>query len=470
MANLEMAPRSPSPSARFYAHSSTPDIRQMHRQLPSTDGPEAPRAHHIEPFEQFQGLLAPSTRQECVHSRFGSYGYKVPEEDISPRLVIPDLLSLKTDRSRVQAFVGHDVEDNDAQSRIYQASCNVDLDRNAHVVPEQFEVATQQWPSSHNLSTNFPPIPRHICVNSQEKLHNVQRGPGYHAEASPHMPVSASRHPNTFRVPSDSEPGHVGGRLGSPHLSIFPDDLEAEEGACSISSSILGEGEDTIYPEDSVSATSRTGARPNAVPVRSLVDHVVEIHDICLAATQRHLNNLRVNWDLRLGRPVVGVEEHSLGGRPARGHDRGHGDRRAPYASVLGSHRRALSESHIEHMTMGNKREHCRDVRYRHPDFALQNPIPKCTNSLLENIRHICHLIWRRAQRDREDVLGAELKACREMGFLHECGEMIVLYNTVDAERDPQDCWHRIVTAGRGICQALGDLDGMRLMELGQMD
>ncbi|KAJ4421397.1 ARP2/3 actin-organizing complex subunit Sop2 [Gnomoniopsis sp. IMI 355080] len=465
MANLNMAERSPSPSARFYAHSSTPKTPQMHQQLLSTHETESPRAHHNEPFEQFQGFSAPSTRNERVHPRFGVYGYNIPEEDISPRMAVPNPVPWETTRSQVQAFVEDDGENDDAQPRIYQVSRNIDPENNIRVTPEQCEAAAQQWLPSHNFGPDDSPMQKHICVNFEEPLQHIWGG--FHGGTPPHMPSSASRHPNTFRVPSDSEPGHLGIRLNSPPFGAFPDDLEVEKGASSIPSSILGEGEGagTIYPEDSVSATSRAGAPPNAVPLISLVDYVVEIHDICLAATQRHLNSLRVNWDLRLGRPVSGVEEHLLGGRPSRGHDRGQGDRWAPYVDV-GSCRRALSESHIEHMTMGNKGEHYQHGGHHHLEFAQRNPIPKSTNSLLHNIRLVCDLIWRRAQRDREDVLGAELKGCREMNFLYECGEMIVLYNTLETEKNPQACWHRIVTAGTGICQTLGDSEGMRLMGL----
>lgn len=285
------------------------------------------------------------------------------------------------------------------------------------------------------------------------------------------MSYAVSRQHNTFRVPSDSEPSYLN---YDAELSAFeashPDDLEAAaEMAASIPSSVVGEGESTIYPEDSVSATSRAGAPPDVL-VGSLVDSVVVIHDICLAATQKYLDNLRTNWDLRNGRPAnSGEVEKLLGGRPARIHERGPGDRWRPYTrSVL--RRRANSENHLEHVTMDIEGDQYQDDGSPHrPVLAQKNPIPESTNSLLDNVRHICNLIWRRAQRDRVDVLGAEAKGCQEMSYLYECGEAVVLYNVTDAAKDPQACWGRLMAAGTGICRGLGDWEGLRMIEMEHM-
>lgn len=451
-----MSHRSPSPSARFYAHSNSPNMPQMLRQqLHPTDETGAIRARHIEPFTQFQGFSAPSTRQELEQPRFGVYSYDVPEDGISPRMVVLNTASWETPRSRVQSFAEDAVEDH-PQPRIYQSCCDV-------VIQNNVEADTQQWLPSHNLGIDIRPTPPYVCVKSTEPLPHVQEC--YHADPLP-PPVSSgsSRHANTFRVPSDSEPGHISGRLDSLPMDALSDELAVEKQAVSLPSSTMGEGVSTIYPEDSVSATCRAGAAPNAVPLRSLVDYVVEIHDICLAATQRHLESLRVNWDLRHGRAAGELNEDLLGARSPRDLDRGRGDRWAPYTEA-GSRRRARSETHLGYMAMGKSGEHHHDGRHRHrPTFNRENPIPMFTNSLLHNIRLVCDLIWRRAQRDREDVLGAEAKGCREMSFLHDCGETIVLYNIMDAERDPQACWHRLVTAGVGLCRVLGDSEGMRLM------
>lgn len=286
------------------------------------------------------------------------------------------------------------------------------------------------------------------------------------------MSYTASRQHNTFRVPSESEPScfNYDAELSAFEASLS-DDLEADaEMAASLPSSALGEGASTIYPEDSVSSTSRAGAPPNGLPLGTLVDSMVVIHDICLAATQRHLESLRTNWDLRNGRPTnSGEVEKLLGGRPARSHERGPGDRWKPYTrSVL--RRRSHSENQLEHMTMGIEGDQYQDDGgHPRPVLADKNPIPESTNSLLDNIRHICDLIWRRAQRDREDVMGAEAKGCQEMSYLYECGEAIVLYNVTDAARDPEACWGRLMAAGTGICRGLGDWEGLRMIEMEHM-
>ncbi|KAJ4394541.1 hypothetical protein N0V93_003760 [Gnomoniopsis smithogilvyi] len=460
-----MAHRSPSPSARFYAHSSTPNTPQMQHQLSSTDGVEAPSAHHIEPFSQFHGFSAPSTRNELLRPRFGVYGYgDIPEDEISPRMVTTNAVPWQVDESRVHASVEDDCEGG-VHHQGYQACCEVYPESNVGVTPQQFEAATQQWPLRHNVGIHLPSTRPYVGVYSTESRHHLHGG--YQGE-SPPPPISssASRHPQSFRVLTNSEPGHLSGRLESPPWDELSDNLGVDDQAVPTPLSTLGEAVSTIYPEDSVSAASRTGVPPNVIPQTSLVDDVVKIHDISLAATQRHLESLRVNWDLRHGRAAGDEDEDLLGARQAGDYGSGRGGRRAPHAEA-GPHGRARSEIHLHHMVLGisgESGERCQGSGQYRPTFAQENPIPKFTDSLFHNIRHICDLIWRRAQRDREDVLGAEAKGCREMSFLHEYGETIVFYNTMDAKKDPQACWNRVIAAGMGICRALNDREGMRLM------
>lgn len=65
--------------------------------------------------------------------------------------------------------------------------------------------------------------------------------------------------------------------------------------------------------------------------------------------------------------------------------------------------------------------------------------------------------------------MSAEARACRDMCFLHECGEAIVLYNAADTERDPEGCLHRVAAAGLGICRELKDWEGVRLIGDGEL-
>lgn len=462
-----MAFRSSSPSARFYAHRSAPVTPQMEQQQ-VTDGTQATSVHETNPFSQFRGFSAPSTRQRDVHAQSDIYRYDAREGNISPRMTMPNLVSWEAAQPRLQILV----QDNDgcgARSRMHQAYSAVDVGSHFNTNPNHIKVAKHQWLPSHHLSTTYSPG---VCMNSTEPSHRLQ-GHGHSCETPLPMSCTASRQHNTFRVPSDSLLSYLTGDSSfSASGASLPTDLEAvTEMAASIPSSALGEGASTIYPEDSVSATSRADAPPNGLPLGSLVDYVVVIHDICLAATRRYLDSLRTNWDLRNGRLASGREdENALSGHPARKRDRGIEDRWRP-CTRSGPRRRAHSDNHLEHVTTGTNANQYQDDDGGHqlPVIVQNNPLPESTNSLLDNIRHICNLIWRRAQRDREDVLGAEAKACQEMSFLFECGEVIVLYNLADAARDPQACWRQLMAAGTGICQGLGDLEGLKMIEMEQM-
>lgn len=430
----------------------------MDQQLQSIAAAESQRVHHSETVDQSQGSASVSGPPEYAQPRFGVYGYMIPEGDTSPQMIIPNPVLWETPRPQVQSLVDSHNE-NYPLSHRYPTCCDLNSENVSAVFFEH--PAIQQWPFP-----NHPPAPTYTDIAFVNPTYHVQGG--CHGRASLSMSSVASHHPRAFRVPSDSEPGHLGEKLDFSPIDALSDVLEAEDEAMSIPSSTLGVSASTIYPEDSVSTTSRASAPPNAVPQRTLVEVVVEIHDICLAATQRHLETLRVNWDLRNARPVGGADANSLGGRPVRGQDRGHGNRWAPYAAAE-SRRRVHSESHLDRMAVGSNGEQHQDSgRHHHSAFPpSRNPIPNSTNSLLHNIRHISDIIWRRVQRDREDVLGAEVKGFRDMSFLHECGEMIVLYGVADAERDAEACFHRAVAAGTGICRELKDWEGMRLMGAG---
>lgn len=94
-----------------------------------------------------------------------------------------------------------------------------------------------------------------------------------------------------------------------------------------------------------------------------------------------------------------------------------------------------------------------------------RSPIPWPTDSLLQNIHSICDLIWRRARRDRADVLGAEVQGCRAMQVLQESGETIVLHDAGAFSRNPEGCFARVLGSGRAICRELGDWEALRVME-----
>lgn len=248
-------------------------------------------------------------------------------------------------------------------------------------------------------------------------------------------PAAIAGHHTDRPTPSDSEPGDNGGGGGGP----------------------------TIYPEDSRSTAGAppAGGTAFARMRETLADDIVGVHDICLAASQRYLEALRANWDLRNGEVV----QPAGGGdrRPARARARA---RWSPY-DRHGPRRRARSETDAagsgdSAAFLDDDDNNDDDVHHHHHHQKKRdNPIPMPTTSLLHNIHHICGLIWARAQRDRDDVLGAEAAACRAMARLHERSERVVLHRAADLEVDPEGCWRRVVESGRAVCRVLGDGEGL---------
>ncbi|KAG8164874.1 hypothetical protein KVR01_005149 [Diaporthe batatas] len=208
----------------------------------------------------------------------------------------------------------------------------------------------------------------------------------------------------------------------------------------------------TVYPNDSSTTASSSTASPKAhaggVSPRPLEEAIVEIHNICLAATQRHLESLSVNWELRQGNEILIQSGHA--GPTRRLRDRACA-RDSPYPSPRRK-RRALSEN--SGLELGDQ----------HMQPAC--PIPAPTNSLLQNTSHICELLWRRACRDRGDVLGAEAAALRRMGLLVGCAEAVVLYDASEWEGDPGKGFYAACRAGRDFCAELGDSRGAGRVEV----
>lgn len=237
-----------------------------------------------------------------------------------------------------------------------------------------------------------------------------------------------------------------------------------------------------------------------------LADDVVEVHDVCLLVTQRYLNALRINWQLRHGREeavvpgsaaaaaaagVVMAQRLAFGRTPRKTRrrgglagDGGGGHHRKARKQRRGGQRRALREDSYylaasESSSRGEDddgtgmdsdrrpRRHCppQDNNNNDNNNSRRSPIPRPTDSLLQNIHSICDLIWRRARRDRADVLGAEVQGCRAMQVLQESGETIVLHDAGAFSRDPGGCFARVLGAGRAICRELGDWEALRVME-----
>lgn len=293
-----------------------------------------------------------------------------------------------------------------------------------------------------------------------------------------HHCATASGHNATIATPSGSEP-RVG--RGSSGATVYPEDSQSAAGALPAPPAPSAEG--TIF----------------AQVRRDLADEILAVHDVCLAATQRYLGALRANWALRNGEAVEqpaggGEERHRAvaavaAAAAAAGAGAGAESRWTPYDRGA-PRRRARRDADEEvdggedhdHQQRGsdddddeeeqhaerhrqNHRHHRR--RRRHQPKRDKNPIPAPTTSLLHNVHHICGLLWRRAQRDRDDVPGAEAGGCRAMARLHECAErVVVLHRAADlaaaaAAADPGRCWRRVVGAGRILCRELGDEEGL---------
>lgn len=219
----------------------------------------------------------------------------------------------------------------------------------------------------------------------------------------------------------------------------------------------------TVYPNDSTTTASLSTTSPKAhaggVPPRLLEQAVIEIHNICLAATQRYLESLRVNWELRKGNEIL--THPGQAGPTRRLRDRAC-TRSSPYPSPR--RRRVLSDNSglelMRSLLVDKGEESGTGSSQRQGGPQPGCPISAPTNSLLQNTSHICELVWRRACRDRGDVLGAEATGVRKMALLVGCVEAVVLYDAVEWEGDPEKGFYAACRAGRDFCRELGDLRG----------
>lgn len=275
---------------------------------------------------------------------------------------------------------------------------------------------------------------------------------------------------NTIRVPSDSDVSDAGQQPQG--LSTAGPFLTAnKKGEPTSVSEDDDDDNSTVYPYDSTStASSSTIRAAHGDPARPLEEAVVEVHNTCLAATQRYLESLRVNWELRHGREIS-TNLSGLAGPTRRIRDRA-GTRDSPYSLPRRRTGRALSDnSGLEYMRglRGGGDDDAGgtgDIQFcrRHqPPPAC--PIPAPTDSLLQNTSRICELVWRRARRDREDVLGAEAGGARRIALLLGCAEAVVLCDAAEWDGDPEGGFYAACRAGRDLCSELGDLRGVERVD-----
>lgn len=312
------------------------------------------------------------------------------------------------------------------------------------------------------------PVPA-FAQRSVSAVLRPQGAPTCHPPAPVQHHVPACR---TIRVPSSSDVSDDDQQRQGPSTARRPlatneegepTSFSDDDGGCYDSS--------TVYPYDS-SSTASLSAAPRAahsIPPRPLEEAVVEVHNTCLAATQRYLESLRVNWELRQGREILTAA--GLAGPTRRLRDRACA-RGSPYPLDTRRTRRALSDNSGLEYVHGLRREGDGTgeevdggTRDRRPPPSPACPIPAPTGSLLQNASRICELIWRRARRDREDVLGAEAGAARSMALLVGSAEAVVLCDAAEWEGDPKGAFDTACRAGRDLCWVLGDMRGIERVE-----
>lgn len=497
-----------SPSAHFYANRGDPFANQQI--IPGVD--ESPI--HVELFGHFQGFPPHGTDQQPMYQH-GLHDYQVSEEMISPRMPIPNPALLR----EVPLPRAHGLARNNKDMRSRRHYHTSDQHNTAAITASNvglYAPVTGRWSSTHQHS--LPPLPTSTYLHGPTTDVPFSRRfyfASTHQE-SPEFPSAqlSNNTAGTIRVSSVSE---LSSASTYDDHAIRPGDHNHNNGCGyfqGIDHSALSQrdnGAPAVYPGSGISSgASLDGGNNSPAPTvstdsfvsmvgKDLADDVVEVHDVCLIATQRYLAALRINWRLRHGRRKAIVnrgdvsEQHaaSVGilERRRRGSSNIH-HREVPKRKSASArrwrprergNRQALDENGDlkgSGSCLGNLDEgtgdlssspHCprrgcpRDSQRRGSNRP--SPIPRPTDSLLENIHHICELIWQRARRDRADVLGAEAKGCRDMRDLQDCGETIVLYNSVDFERDPDECFGRVLEAGRGICRQLRDWEALRTME-----
>lgn len=504
MAASEEDVRARSPSERFYAEPEKSSLADVDQQQHSGSWSTHQQQQRAASLGQYEGFSITHT-QRHEHPSMAAPSCQVPEEMISPRMPIPNLAVHNAHRPQQQHFVGVDpLVTLEAKQHSYHTCAGL----------EGFDIGCAQtvaeaWPPYPQVTPLEPPSPH---AHTSRPTTSLTQASGFFLSPAPHdrhticPPRILAGIPDTLdtagRLPPCSMLNPYVGQSGTPSsherraTSTEHEKMKADP-LCSASRSDDSGGGVTIYPEDSRSAAGE----PRLVVKEAeddqtwsgcdVADDIVEVHDVCLLASQRYLENLRANWDLRNGEPIstagTGAGRRR---RPAASDHKARADaaprhvaRWSPYPLRPLHRRRAQSESDLQACgpmvfptDLLDDDHH--DDRYHHHNEQTdhnslrerRNPIPLPTTSLLHNVHHISALIWRRAQRDRDDVPGAEASGCRAMARMHERVERVVLHRREDLVRDPEGCWRRVVEAGKALCRELGDGEGFALLERWDVD
>lgn len=421
----------------------------------------------VPPFGHFQGFSAPASSQRNINNACTA---RLSDEMVSPRTVIPyhdhqqwelprQLVERLSEENTPMPSTCYSSPQRHASGLVHNHEHHRGLPR-----PERAQQLSEPPmyitpPPQYYLSPENAPPPA-----LGERQVSVMPPPREAPTRALPVPVQhfVSRH-NTIRVPSNSDVSD--GDQQPRGLTTAGRRLTASgNGEPTPVSDVDDDAGSTIYPYDSTTASSsissRTAHGKGALPI-SLEEAVVEVHNTCLAATQRYLDSLRINWELRHGREIL-PPPSGLAGPLRRLRDRTCA-RGSPYPLLRRRSGRALSDnSGLEYMRGlrpgGGADEEGEDggsqSRRLHSPAC---PIPTPTDSLLQNTSRICELVWRRARRDREDVLGAEAGGARRVALLVERAEAVVLCGADEWDEDPEGRFYAAWRAGRDFCRELGD-------------
>lgn len=440
----------------------------MFEMLTHPDPEEQPQPQLIPPFSHFQGFSAPATSHRYLNNTCAAC---LSDERVSPRTVIHyhDHQTWESSRQRMEQL-------SDEKSRMPSTAYNSNQN---HIGGLEHTHEYHQGLSGSGRIRQLSEPPTYTTPPPQYFSSPMNASPpafaGRPTSVMSRPRVTSTNHPvpdqlhvpgrNTIRVPSNSDVSDADQQpqgLTTAGRRLMTN----EKGELTPGSDDDDDVNSTVYPSDSIttaSSSTASGIHQNGgAPPRSLEEAVVEVHNTCLAATQRYLESLRINWELRHGREIL--TPPGLAGPTRRLRDRA-AARGSPYSYSLPRRRtgRALSDnSGLEHMRglqgggdgAGAGQEGVNRC-CRQPPPAC--PIPAPTDSLLQNTSRICELIWRRAHRDREDVLGAEAGGARRMASLVGCAEAVVLYDAAEWDGDPERGFYTACRAGREFCRELGD-------------
>ncbi|TDZ14954.1 hypothetical protein Cob_v012116 [Colletotrichum orbiculare MAFF 240422] len=178
-----------------------------------------------------------------------------------------------------------------------------------------------------------------------------------------------------------------------------------------------------------------------------LSEKFTRVHDICLEATKKYLDERQINRQMRFSTPAVAESRSRPRQNPQRHSKKTYAVPYSPYEAAQQRHRQSIEASSAHDGMTG---------------FADAS-----TGSLLSDVSRICDGVWAQSRRDRLHVPGTERTAVLNMAHLIEWAETIVWTSgdvaVGDIGREP--AIKNIFAAGKNLCAWLGDVDGREIIE-----